>query len=121
MCHTSSGNRGPGQPLPGSSVDIAVRRDAWQTAGMNDKVFKILGTLAVLLAGVAAKKATDVGWKAVMASDVPDKPEESEQPMLEIILFGALSGAIMALAKGLAGRQVNSYMAKSTGHDMSDA
>ncbi|MDO5629924.1 MAG: DUF4235 domain-containing protein [Mobilicoccus sp.] len=87
---------------------------------MNDKVFKILGTLAVILAGVAAKKATDVGWKAVMASDVPDKPEESEQPLLEIILFGAVSGAIMALAKGLAGRQVNSYMAKSTGNDMSD-
>ncbi|MDO5504588.1 MAG: DUF4235 domain-containing protein [Actinomycetia bacterium] len=88
---------------------------------MNEKVFKILGTLAVILAGVAAKKATDVGWKAVMASDAPDKPEESEQPMLEIILFGAVSGAIMALAKGLAGRRVNSYMAQSTGSELADA
>ncbi|WP_040156246.1 DUF4235 domain-containing protein [Mobilicoccus massiliensis] len=82
---------------------------------MGEKVFKILGTAAAVGAGVLAKKISEGGWKAVMASDPPANPEDPDTKMYEAILWAAFSGAVIALARMLATRQWTKYYAKSTG------
>jgi len=82
---------------------------------MGDKVFKIVGSLAAVGAGIVAKKVSEGGWKAVMASDPPANPEDPDTELLEAVLWAAASGAVIALARMVATRQWTKYYANSTG------
>ncbi|GMA42220.1 DUF4235 domain-containing protein [Mobilicoccus caccae] len=82
---------------------------------MGEKVFKILGTAAAVGAGVLAKKISEGGWKAVMASDPPANPEDPDTEMYEAIAWALFSGAVISLVRMLVSRQWTQYYAKSTG------
>ncbi|GAB48927.1 DUF4235 domain-containing protein [Mobilicoccus pelagius] len=83
---------------------------------MGDKLFKIVGTALAVGSGALAKKVSEGGWKAVMASDPPANPEDPDTKLVEAVLWAAASGAIIALARMLATRQWTQYYAKSAGH-----
>ena len=82
---------------------------------MGDKLFKIVGTALAVGSASVAKKVSEGGWKAVMASDPPANPEDPDTTLAEAIAWAAISGAIIALARMLATRQWTQYYAKSTG------
>ena len=82
---------------------------------MGDKLFKIVGTALAVGSAAVAKKVSEGGWKAVMASDPPANPEDPDTTLAEAIAWAAISGAIIALARMLATRQWTQYYAKSTG------
>lgn len=83
---------------------------------MGDKLFKILGTAVALGASAVAKKATEGGWKAVMATDPPANPDDPDTELYEAILWAVFSGAVIALIRMLASRQWSKYYTKTTGH-----
>lgn len=83
--------------------------------GMSEKVFKLVGTAAAIGAGVLAKKLSEGGWKAVMATDPPANPEDPDTELYEAILWAAVSGAVIALARMAVSRQWTRYFTKSAG------
>ena len=88
---------------------------------MGDKLFKIIGTGAALGASMLAKKVSEGGWKAVMASEPPANPEDPDTEMYEAILSAVFSGAVIALVRMLVSRKVTQYYTKSTGRRPANA
>lgn len=83
---------------------------------MGEKVFKLVGTGAAIAAGVMAKKVSEGGWKAVMATDPPANPEDPDTELYEAILWAAVSGALIALARMVVARQWTRYYVRSAGN-----
>lgn len=82
---------------------------------MGEKVFNVLGTVVGLGASIVAKKVSEGGWKAVMASDPPANPEDPDTEMYEAILWALFSGAVIAVVRMLVSRKWTQYYTKSTG------
>lgn len=82
---------------------------------MGEKVFKLLGTLSAILAGVLAKQVATQGWKLVMASDPPANPEDPQTEWGEAVAWAVASGAVIGIARLFATRKATQYYIKSTG------
>lgn len=82
---------------------------------MGEKVFKLLGTLAAIGAGIAAKQVATRAWKLVMASDPPANPEDPETEWGEAVAWALASGAVVGIARLFATRKATQYYIKSTG------
>ncbi len=83
---------------------------------MGEKMFKLLGTLAAIVAGMLAKVVVTQGWKLVMASDPPANPEDPETEWKEAVSWAVASGAVIGIARLFATRKATQYYIKSTGH-----
>lgn len=73
---------------------------------------KIVQTIAVIGAGFIATKLIDVLWKQVFGHRPPTPGNEEDSPVREIVLFAAVSGAIVALARSGAARAAHKYSEK---------
>ncbi len=82
---------------------------------MGDKVFKIVGTLVAVAAGVGAKKVVEAGWKLVMNEDPPANPEDPETEMWQAVSWALASGVVVGVARLLASRQWTKYYTASAG------
>jgi hypothetical protein len=82
----------------------------------SSKVWGVFSLVAALLAATAARKALSASWKAATGKPPPANPASPDVEMREALLWAAVSGTIVAVARMLATRRAASYYARSTGH-----
>ena len=63
--------------------------------------WKVLSTGAGILAGIAANKVLDVAWRAATGHEPPDAEDTEAHEILEIVVFAAVSGAVIGLTRQL--------------------
>ena len=81
----------------------------------SSKVWGIFSLVAALLAATAARKALTASWKAATGKPPPANPASPDVEMREALMWAAVSGTIVAVARMLATRRAAGYYAKSTG------
>lgn len=64
--------------------------------------WKIVSTGSAVLAGLLANKLLDVGWKAVTGHNPPGDDDDPAVSLTEVIVFAAVSGAVIGLSRQLA-------------------
>lgn len=84
--------------------------------GDSSKVWGIFSLVSALLAATAARKALNASWKAATGKPPPANPASPDVEMREAVLWAAVSGTIVAVARMLATRRAAHYYARSTGH-----
>ena len=69
-------------------------------------VWKLLSVAFRFLALPVVDKALLVSWKAVTGREAPEEPESPDVSPVEAVVFAAISGALVAVVRTLATRQV---------------
>jgi hypothetical protein len=82
----------------------------------SSKVWGIFSLLAAVVAAAAARKALNASWKAATGKPPPANPASPDVDMREAVLWAAVSGTIVAVARMLATRRAAHYYQRSTGH-----
>ena len=72
---------------------------------------KVVTTVAVIVAGLVANKVLGAAWKGVTGHEPPLDEKDGEAPIAEIVLFAAISGALVALARAYANRGATKWLA----------
>jgi hypothetical protein len=93
------------QPKEKSKKDKPKGKQAW----------KLLGSTSALLAGVATARALDATWRTATGRRPPTRPESPAIAGREALLWAALSGMAIGVAKTYATRRAAQYWVKSTG------
>jgi hypothetical protein len=63
-------------------------------------LFRPVGLIAGLIAGIAARKIFDKGWSS-LSQDEPPSPEEESISVKQLVLALLLEGAVFSLIRGL--------------------
>ena len=82
----------------------------------NSKFFSAFSLVAALGAAAVAKKALNTTWRATTGKNPPANPADPDVGMGEAVMWAALSGTLIGVARMLAARRAAGYYAKSTGH-----
>lgn len=69
-----------------------------------EKVFKIIGTLVSLGAGILGAKIVDAIWEKSTGEASPKSTEGLENTLRSTIVFALISGAVRTLIQALANR-----------------
>ncbi len=77
--------------------------------------WKVYGTLAAVGAGIVARKAIQGVWTAGTGKKPPANPEDPDTGMGEALGWAIVSGAVVGIARMLAGRKAAERWRKSTG------
>ncbi len=80
------------------------------------KVWSAFSLAAALGAAALAKKGLTTSWRAATGKNPPANPADPDVEIWEAVLWAAVSGTFIALARMLATRKAADYYAKSTGH-----
>ena len=75
-----------------------------------------MSLVAGLGAAALTRKVLDRSWKAAAGKNPPENPADPDVSFAEAVLWAAVTGAAVALARMLAQRRAASYYARSTGH-----
>ena len=73
---------------------------------MPTPVWKLLSIAFRFIALAVVNKTLLVGWKAVTGREAPEEPESPEVSAVEAVVFAALSGALVAVVRTMATRQL---------------
>jgi hypothetical protein len=79
------------------------------------KTWKLVGTGAAMLSGIATTKALDATWRTATGRKPPTKPENPDIAGREALLWAGFSGAVYGLAKTYFTRRAARYWVRSTG------
>ena len=82
----------------------------------HSKIWSVFSLGAALGAAALAKKGLNTSWKAATGKNPPANPADPDVDIWEAVIWAAVSGTLVALARMLATRKAASYYAKSTGH-----
>ncbi len=82
---------------------------------MGNAVWKILGTGSAIVAGMAANKVITKLWEK-SGRDANLDPNNPDSPLGEAIVFAAIVGLGMGLARTLATRKAAQFYQRSSGH-----
>lgn len=85
-------------------------------ASDSSKVWTVFSLVSALGAATVAKKVLNKGWTAATGKTPPANPADPGVQIWEAVLWAAVSGTLVALARMLATRKAAGYYAKSTGH-----
>ena len=78
-------------------------------------MWTLFSLISALTAAALAKKALNSSWRAATGKNPPQNPADPDVDVWEAVLWAAISGTIIGLARMLAQRKAASYYAKSTG------
>ncbi len=81
----------------------------------SSKVWAVFSLVAALLAATVARKGLNATWKAATGKEPPANPADPEVDLAEALLWAAVSGTLVAVARMLATRRAADYYARSTG------
>ncbi|UFU02760.1 DUF4235 domain-containing protein [Ruania suaedae] len=77
-------------------------------------VQKLVTTAAAVAAGLAANKLLGASWKKITGHEPPDNnPEADEISIGELVVFAAVSGALIAFARTFAARGTAKWLGSS--------
>ena len=82
----------------------------------SSKVWSIFSLAAALLGATVARKSLTKAWQAATGKNPPANPADPDVDVWEAVLWAAVSGTAVQLARMLASRRAANYYAKSTGH-----
>ena len=82
----------------------------------SDRVWTAFSLVAGLGAAALTRKLLDQSWRAAAGKNPPENPADPDVGLGEAVLWSALTGAMVALARMLAQRRAASYYTRSTGH-----
>ena len=75
-----------------------------------------MSLVAGLGAAALTRKLLDHSWKAASGKNPPENPADPDVSIGEAVLWAAITGAAVALARMVAQRRAANYYARSTGH-----
>ena len=73
-------------------------------------------TTSALGAAALAKKGLNTSWRAATGKNPPENPADPDVSIGEAVMWAAVSGTLIGVARMLASRRAAHYYAKSTGH-----
>jgi len=82
---------------------------------MGKVAWKIMATVAAVLATIVAENLLHAGWHAVTGRKPPTVPEDPDTGWREAIVWASVSGAVVGLARLVATRKAAAYYARSAG------
>ncbi len=82
----------------------------------SSKAWSVLSLVTGLAAAAFVRKALNGGWKAATGKEPPANPADPDVALREAMLWAAVSGTTVAVARMFAGRRAARYYVKSTGH-----
>jgi hypothetical protein len=85
-------------------------------ASDNSRVWTVMSLVAGLGAAALTRKLLDHSWKAASGKNPPENPADPDVSIGEAVLWAAITGAAVALARMVAQRRAANYYARSTGH-----
>jgi hypothetical protein len=83
---------------------------------VSNAVFKVMSLGATVAATKIANTVVSKGWRAVTGKPVPVKDSYEKDETRDIVVFTALSAALVATMRVLAERGAVNYYRNSTGH-----
>ena len=75
----------------------------------------VVGYAAAMLAGVAVRRSLEGGWRKVRKEDPPRQPASPETTWTEALLWSALTGMAVGVARVIARRGAASGWRRATG------
>jgi len=82
----------------------------------SSKAWTLLSLVAALFGATVARKTLTSSWRAATGKNPPANPADPDVDLWEAVLWAAVSGTAVQLARMLATRKAANYYAKSTGH-----
>lgn len=82
----------------------------------NSKFYSVFSLIAALGAAAVVKKGLNTSWRAATGKNPPANPADPDVKIGEAVMWAAVSGTLIAVARMLATRRAANYYAKSTGH-----
>lgn len=78
-------------------------------------MWTVFSVVAALAAAALARKALNTTWRVTTGKKPPANPADPDVQVGEAVLWAAVSGTVVALARMLAQRKAARYYARSTG------
>ncbi len=82
----------------------------------SSKLYSAFSLVAALGAAALAKKGLNTSWRAATGKNPPENPADPDVSIGEAVMWAAISGTLIGVARMLASRRAAHYYAKSTGH-----
>ncbi|HYH73547.1 MAG TPA: DUF4235 domain-containing protein [Nocardioides sp.] len=82
----------------------------------NSRLFSAFSLVSALGAAALAKKGLNTSWRAATGKNPPANPADPDVGIAEAVMWAAVSGTLIGVARMLATRRAANYYAKSTGH-----
>lgn len=82
----------------------------------SSKFYSAFSLVAALGAATVAKKALNTSWRATTGKNPPANPADPDVSLAEAVMWAAVSGTLIGVARMLAARRAAHYYARSTGH-----
>ena len=82
----------------------------------SSKAWSVLSLVAALGGATIARKSLTAAWQKSTGKNPPANPADPDVDLWEAVLWAAVSGTVVQLARMLATRRAANYYAKSTGH-----
>lgn len=82
----------------------------------SSKFFSAFSLVAAIGAAAVAKKGLNTTWRATTGKNPPTNPADPDVGLGEALMWAAVSGTLIGVARMLAARRAAGYYAKSTGH-----
>ncbi|PKH41416.1 Protein of unknown function [Nocardioides alpinus] len=82
----------------------------------SSKFYTAFSLVAAIGAAAVAKKALNSSWRAATGKNPPANPADPDVGLPEAVMWAAVSGTLIGVARMLATRRAATYYAKSTGH-----
>ncbi len=82
----------------------------------SSKMYSAFSLAAAIGAAAIAKKGLNTSWRAATGKNPPANPADPDVGLPEALMWAALSGTLIGVARMLAARRTANYYAKSTGH-----
>jgi hypothetical protein len=93
----------------------AEEKAAEKKAQKGKRAWKMIGTGIGLASGFATTRALDATWKTATGRKPPTKPENPDIAGREALLWAAVSGMALGVAKTYATRRAAQYWVRSFG------
>ena len=85
-------------------------------ASDNSKVWTAFSLVAGLGSAAVTRMLLDRSWKVAAGKNPPENPADPDVSIGEAVMWAAISGTLIGVARMLASRRAAHYYAKSTGH-----
>jgi hypothetical protein len=82
----------------------------------SSKAYSAFSLVAALGAAALVKKGLNTSWRAATGKNPPANPADPDVSIGEAVMWAAVSGTMIGVARMLASRRAAHYYAKSTGH-----
>ena len=82
----------------------------------SSKVWSIFSLAAAIGGATVARKTLTKSWQKATGKNPPANPADPDVDFAEALMWAAVSGTLIGVARMLATRRAATYYAKSTGH-----